>query len=320
MKQQTVHAQCPECGSPDIVKDKDMGELICTSCGLVTSGYMLNRAPEWRAYTLEEYKKRRRVGPPIDYTHYDKGLNTFIDNVNRDAKGQTLPSKTRKRIWRLRKWDNRTKIHTSRNRNLAQAMTELKRLSEKLKFSPSVQKTAALLYRRALKKDLVQGRAIASIIGAALYAACRFTETPRSLREVAKASLKSRKEIARSYRLLIRHLGIKMPTHDPVNYLNKIAEKARIPSDVQTLAFKILTDAKRQKITMGKHPRGITAAALYIACKQMNKDITQKTIAKAANISEVTLRNRKKDLSNKLHEMQLTHYPAFLMREVSVLS
>lgn len=205
-----------------------MGELVCNDCGLVVLDDMLDLGPEWRAFTLEEVAKRRRVGPPIDYSHFDKGLTTSIDGADQDATGRRLPAKTRRRMWRLRKWHNRAKIHKPQDRNLSRAMTELQRLSEKLSTPTSVQKTAALLYRRALSIDLIRGRSIASLVAAALYAAYRFTKTPRSLEDVAEASRRSRKDIARGYRLLVRRLNIKMPIHDPLGYLNRIANRARI--------------------------------------------------------------------------------------------
>jgi transcription initiation factor TFIIB len=314
-QQPTVDAQCPECGSHYILEDKGMGELVCNECGVVLLEDIPDTGPEWRAFTLEETRARKRAGPPIDYSHFDKGLTTSIDGANRDATGRPLPAKTRKKIWRLRKWDNRSKRHTSQDRNLAKAMIELQRLSEKLDIPPSVQKTAALFYRRALRRDLIRGRSIASIVAASLYVACRFTKTPKSLKEVAEASLRKRKDIARGYRLLVRELNIKMPTHDPLDYLNKIAERAGISSDVQGLAVKILNEAKRRRIIAGKEPRGVAAAALYIAGKQRNKQTTQKTIADAANISEVTLRNRQKDLADRIAEIKTTHYPAYLIQE-----
>jgi len=194
-------------------------------------------------------------------------------------------------------------------------MTELQRLSEKLNIPSSVQKTAALFYRRALNVDLILGRSIASLVAAALYAACRFTMTPRSLKEVADASLRDRKEIARGYRLVVRRLNIKMPIHDPLDYLNRIAKKAHIPPDVESLAVKILKEAKRQRLVTGKDPRGVAAAVLYIAGKRRGKQITQTRIAEAADISEVTLRNRKDDLHERLAETELTYYPASLVEE-----
>jgi transcription initiation factor TFIIB len=145
----------------------------------------MNNGPEWRAFTLEEKVSRSRVGIPASYSVYDKGLSTAIGRVDRDAFGRKLPLSTRLQMWRLRKWQIRSRVHSSVDRNLAQAMAELDRLSDKSYIPAPVKEKAAVIYRKALDKGLVRGRSIAAIIAASLYAACRTTGTPRTLREIA---------------------------------------------------------------------------------------------------------------------------------------
>ena len=296
---QVQRGRCPQCGSPELVRDEEMGEIICSKCGLVIIEDMLDQSPEWRAFTIEEKRSKRRVGPPIDYSSYTKGLSTTM-RVNKDAFGRPLPAKVKRQMWRLRRWQIRSRTHGSEYRNLMRAMMELQRLSEKLHIPSSVQEMAAVIYRKALNENLIRGRCIAAIVAGALYAACRFTKTPKTLNEVAEASLMDRKEVARSYRLIIRTLKMKMPIHDSLNYVSKIAEKAGIPGEDQGLAIKILREAKRRHLTMGKDPYGVAAAVLYIACQLNGEKVTQKEVADAADVTEVTVRNRKKDLMKKL--------------------
>jgi len=182
-----------------------------------------------------------------------------------------------------------------------QAMGELERLSEKLHIPSFIQETAAVIYRKALSADLIRGRCIAAIVAAALYAACRFTKTPKTLKEVAEASVRDKNEISRCYFLLIRRLKMKMPIHDPLDYVSKIAGKVVISGKTQGLAVKILREAKRKRLTMGKDPMGIAATVLYIACQLKGKKVTQQDIAAAANVTEITIRNRKKELMKKLN-------------------
>lgn len=180
------------------------------------------------------------------------------------------------------------------------AMSELRRLSEKLHTPSSVQEMAAVVYRKALNKDLIRGRCIAAMVAASLYAACRFTKIPRTLKEIAEARLRDQKEIARAYRMIVRNLKMKMPIDNPLDYVTKIAEKAGVSSDVEGLAIKVIRDAKNKHATMGKDPSGLAAAALYIASKIKKENITQSRLARAADLTEVTIRNRKKDLMETL--------------------
>jgi len=293
--------KCPECGSGNLVHDYDTGETVCGDCGLVLYEQMMDKGPEWRAFTQEEKASRSRVGVPTSYSVHDKGLSTAISQVDRDAFGRKLPLSTRLQMWRLRKWQIRSRVHSSIDRNLAQAMAELDRLSDKVYIPPPIKEKAAVTYRKALDKGLVRGRSIAAIAAAALYAACRGSGTPRTLREIAEASLVDKKDVARCYRLLLRELGVHMPIADPLTYVSKIAENTGISGRTQGTAIGILREARKKRAAAGKDPMGLAAAALYIACLQNNEKKTQKDIAEAAGVTEVTVRNRYKTLKRQLN-------------------
>ncbi len=292
---------CPECNSLNLIHDRDTGETICGDCGLVLYEQMMDKGPEWRAFTQEEKASRSRVGMPTSYSIHDKGLSTTISQVDRDALGRKLPLSTRLQMWRLRKWQIRSRVHSSVDRNLSQAMGELERLSSKISAPPSLKEKAAVIYRKSLDKGLVRGRSINAICSAALYAACRESATPRTIRDIAEASLVDKKDIARCYRLLLQELNFNMPVANSLTFVSKIAEKTHIPGKIQGEAIKILADAKRKRFASGKDPMGLAAAALYIACLLHNEKVTQKDIAEAAGVTEVTVRNRYKALTRQLN-------------------
>jgi len=292
---------CPECTSKNLVHDYDTGETICGDCGLVLYDQTIDKGPEWRAFTQQEKASRSRVGMPTSYSIHDKGLSTAISQVDRDVFGRKLPLSTRLQMWRLRKWQIRSRVHSSNDRNLAQAMAELDRLSGKVSISPPIKEKAAVIYRKALDKALVRGRSINSIVAASLYVACRKSGAPRSLGEIAKASLVDKKDVARCYRMLLNELDFHMPIADPLTYVSKIAEKNEISGKTQGAAILILGEARRKRLATGKDPMGMAAAALYIACLQHNEKITQRAIAEAAGVTEVTVRNRYKALKRQLN-------------------
>lgn len=300
MSEQTVTpTSCSDCGSKNIVMDIILGESVCSDCGLVIQENILDRRAEWKAFTPQEEMARARAGSPTRYSHYDKGLSTVI-RIDRDAFGRPLSPKVRRQMWRLRRWQIRSRVHTSQSRNLSQAMNELQRICEKLNIPYSVQEMAAVIYRKALNEGLVRGRSIAAVAAGSLYAACRFTKIPRTLKEITEASLRDKKEIARAYRLVVQILKMEMPIDNPLAYVTKIAEKAGVSSDVEGIAIEIIRDAVNKHIAMGKDPTGLAAAALYIASKIKKEKRTQSHLAKAANVTEVTIRNRTKDLMKRL--------------------
>jgi transcription initiation factor TFIIB len=298
--QQTLPDRCHECASVNLIHDYDTGETVCGDCGLVLYGQMMDKGPEWRAFTQEEKASRSRVGMPTSYSVHDKGLSTAISQIDRDAFGRKLPLSTRLLMWRLRKWQIRSRAHSSVDRNLAQAMAELDRLSDKVYIPRPIKEKAAVIYRKALDKSLVRGRSIAAITAAAAYAACRGSGTPRALHEIAEASLVDKEDVARCYRLLLRELDMHMPIADSLTYVSKIAERTGISGKTQGIAIQILREARKKRATAGKDPMGLAAAALYIACLQNNEKKTQKDIAEAADVTEVTVRNRYKTLKRQL--------------------
>ncbi len=101
--------------------------------------------------------------------------------------------------------------------------------------------------------------------------------------------------------MLLQELDVHMPLADPLTYVSKIAEKNEISGKTQGDAIAILREARRKRAAAGKDPMGLAAAALYIACLQNNEKKTQKDIAEAAGVTEVTVRNRYKDLKMQLN-------------------
>lgn len=298
---QRLAENCPECTSINLIHDSDTGETICGDCGLVLYEQTMDKGPEWRAFTQQEKASRSRVGMPTLYSIHDKGLSTTISQIDRDAFGKKLPISTRLQMWRLRKWQIRSRVHSSIDRNLSQAMSTLDRMSGKVIISPPVKEKAALIYRKSLDKGLVRGRSISGVVAASLYAACRKSGLPRSLSEIAEASFLNKKDVARCYRLLLHELDFHMPVSEPLTFISKIAEKNNISGKTQGDAIAILREARVRRFAQGKDPMGMAAASLYIACLQNDEKITQKDIADAAGVTEVTIRNRYKALIFQLN-------------------
>lgn len=291
---------CPECGSRKLINDRESGEVVCGGCGLIIAEFTVNTEPEWRAFTMNERESRSRVGLPPSLSIHDKGLSTMIGPIYRDARGKTLPQETKFRMFRLKRWQTRCNVKSSEDRNLAQAMSELDRLTDRLHVPRAVKEQAAFIYRRALREGFVRGRSISSIMAASLYVAYRVTRTPITLSEVASNSPVDKKEIARCYRLLLRELNIKVPVQKAQFRVSKVASKVELGEETKRKAVEILGEADRLKITVGKDPMGLAAAALYLACRMNGESRTQKDIAVAAGVTEVTIRNRYKELERSL--------------------
>ncbi len=299
---------CPDCDNAEVITDVYSGEEVCTGCGCVLNNLVLSQSREgfYSTGMISSGDARRygtdarRHGSGSRASLFDKGLNTFI-NGTRDAYGTPLSRETIQDMRRLQRQDNRSKVNESIMRNLSVAMAELDRLTSALSLPVTVKEEAAVIYRRALKSDMIRGRSIDSFVAASLYAACRVLGVPRPLKTVADESKRSHKEVSMTYRMLLTKLGLKVPIDNPLMYVSKLAHSLEIPRPTELHAVDILTEAKTKHALTGKDPRGVAAAALYLASELAGERVVQRRVAKAAETTEVTLRNRYRGLKKALN-------------------
>ena len=206
--------RCPSCNKSTLITDDNSGEIVCKTCGIVLSEGSEATGPEWRTFTNDGIDKSR-AGTGTSITMHDMGLSTVIGAVNKDATGKPLSSAMKQSIDRLRTWDSRSQAHSATDKNLRHALSEMDKLKDKLSLTDAVIEKAAYIYRKAIEKKQVKGRSIQGLVAACVYAACRDTETPRTLDNVADGINIRRKDVARCYRLIFRELVLKT-THLPI--------------------------------------------------------------------------------------------------------
>lgn len=292
--------QCPECGSTRLMRDYECAEIVCMNCGFVIAAKLADRGPEWRAFDAEQRAKRARVGAPLTYTIHDKGLSTMIDWHDRDIYGKRLAPGQKAQIYRLRKWQRRIRVSDATERNLAFALSEISKIANSLNLPKNILETASVIYRKAVKEHLIRGRSIQGVTAAAIYVACRQCGLARTLEEIAQASSVNKKEVGRSYRFLVKELDYFIPPLKPSQYIAKFSNQLAMQGKVEEIAHKILITARELKLTSGRGPTGIAAAASYIASVLTGERKTQREIAEIAQVTEVTIRNRYKELVERL--------------------
>ena len=291
---------CPVCGSERVIFDPVRGEYVCMDCGNVLE-MAIDMGPEWRAFTPEQKIRRTRVGSPLSPLKPNGGLSTVIDWKNKDWSGHALSLSKRLQVSRLRK-ANRMFNAVPSEKNLRLALSEIERLGSQLGIPRAVMEEAAIYYRRAARCRLIKGRSLESMVAACVYAACKIGNVPRSLDEIAKVSKSDRKEISRSYRLIINE-GIvpKIPPSKAIDFIPRLVSELRLSVKVQYCAVEIIRVADQMGLSSGRIPEGLAAAAVYLATIIHNERRTQKEVASIANVTEVTIRNRFKELASKLN-------------------
>ncbi|MHA1820345.1 MAG: transcription initiation factor IIB [Promethearchaeota archaeon] len=292
---------CPECGSVMTILDHNRGELVCATCGLVLSDRLIDGGPDWRAFDSEQREKRTRVGAPMTFTIHDQGLSTIIDWKNKDHSGHEIPARLRQQIYRLRRWQSRIRVSDATERNLTFALSELDRMASFLSLPKSLRETAAKIYRQAVKSHLIRGRSIEGVAAASLYAACRISKIPRTLQEIAETARVDKKEIGRSYRFVVSRLNLNSNPTKPLDYVARFVSELKLSSRVQQKATELVKLAEKKGLTSGRGPTGVAAAAIYVATILYKERRTQRDIARVSQVTEVTVRNRFKELITKLN-------------------
>ncbi|MBW6462393.1 MAG: transcription initiation factor IIB [DPANN group archaeon] len=288
--------KCKECGFEKFTRDSTKGELICMRCGTMIDINDVDSSPEWRAFDVEQQSKKTRTGAPITFTKHDKGFSTDIGNST--AELYKVPIKKRAQYYRLRKWNKR--LTKSKDRNLSYSLSELVRQISYLGLNNSIHEEVARLYEKAVTMGLVRGRSMESIITALIYAIAREHGSPRTLAELSAASGIEKREIGRAYRYICRELNIRILPATSKEYIPRFGSLLGLSGNVHAKAKEILSKAADEDIISGKGPTGIAASALYIAAVLCGEKRTQRDIADVVGVTEVTIRNRYKDLVEKL--------------------
>ncbi|MDO8428466.1 MAG: transcription initiation factor IIB [Candidatus Diapherotrites archaeon] len=295
-----VELCCPECKSTRIRKDEAKAELICEKCGLVVSEDLVDLGKDWRSFDGDQFDETARTGSPKKYVKLNKGLVTMIDRRGRDLRGNKLSTKSKAQMYRLVKWHKRASVSSSMQRNLSIALTELRRVASYLNIPESLVEAGALLYRKTVEKGLIRGRLIEAVVAAILYTICRTYNVPRTLNEMAEASGLTKKEIGRTYRFLVRELKLEVPMTNPIHYIPRFAAELNLSGEVQEVGRQIIDKAIDQGLISGRGPTGVAAAAVYIAGLIKGERRTQKEVANVAGVTEVTIRNRYRELKKEL--------------------
>jgi transcription initiation factor TFIIB len=257
---------------------------------------MVDIGQEWRAFDAEQMSRRARAGAPLSFVKHDKGISTEIGKGVGEL--YKVPTKKRAQYYRLTKWHKR--LIKSKDRNLSFAFSELQRIVSFLGLPKTVHERIAKYYEDAVNKGLVRGRSIESVIAALTYAVSREMGSPRTLDDIAEASGVDRREIGRTHRYIARELGLRILPADPITYVPRFCTLLGLSEKVQAKAIEILKKAKKFEITSGKGPTGVAAAAIYIASVLVGEKRTQREIADLTGITEVTIRNRQKEIAEKL--------------------
>ena len=306
---------CPECKST-LVDDMQNGEIICSGCGVIVADQIADFGPETISSNLEDKMKLARATGQTTYSQHDLGITTEISLGTKDFSGKTINHEVANQMHNLRKWQQRIRVSSPRERRLANVLAKMGETCDGLNLSKNVLETASMIYRNLDGHVDVKGKSVVSITAATIYMACKQCAVIRSLEEICRGmctakDVKSKTKLAaRYYRIMVMEMGqFTAPVVTMDKYISKIANMTQTEVRVERLALEIAEKTKDSSISDGKAPNGIAAAYLYVASVLLGQNVLQRDISSVAGVTEVTIRNRCKEILTS-YKLKITLRPS----------
>ena len=230
MKTLEIEVCCPECKSA-IVDDIHNGERICSSCGIVVDEQMDDYGPEAKGVNLVDKMRLARATGHTTLSQHDMGIATEISVASTDFSGKKINSSISNQMQNLRKWQQRVRVTSPRERRLTNVLGKITETCESCGLSKNVIETASKIYRSLDGKNIeVKGKSVISITVAVVYLACKQCDVVRSLEEICKQvclkkDVKAKSKLAaKYYRNLVLEMGQEItPVVTMGKYISKIA-------------------------------------------------------------------------------------------------
>ena len=302
MLTELIHQE--NCKKHEIVTDLHTGEIACSNCGIVSSEPIIDLGAEMSGGSSVDYQNNSRVGAKRSLKMIDMGLSTLIEAKDKDVTGKSLSIENRRMFYRLRMWDRNSRSAIT-SKSFQKAFTLLDAISSKLGLPESVVEESAYLFRKIAARKILAGRSTAAMLSATIYATCRITDTPRTLQDISDAANIKKKVLQRTYRFLAKEMDISPESYTPSEFVTRIAKGLTLSEKTQRLSFKILDLCAKKHVSTSKNPMAMAAAAIHLAATTNAEKVSQLKISKMSGISAVTIRERRKEIVNKIGDVKV---------------
>lgn len=269
-------------------------ELVCSKCGVVWAERFSDDTFDYDQVSNNNGNSTGGRTYPVSKMMRP---SSQIGQSGKDSSGRYIKGETKEMIKRISVWDQRQKSMGKKTETMANS--EIVRLCQVLYINEAVKQRGAEIFRECGKYKMMRGRTTTVFAAACLYAACRENGVNKTLTDFTKVCYARRSDISAYYRLILQTLDIKTEIMSPTSYISRISSNTTPPINV-SIQQKALSLLKLLNGKEGKDPIGLAAAALYYCCAEKGWDYTQRNIALAAEITEVTIRNRIKDIRKQI--------------------
>jgi len=271
---------CPYCGSENV--ELIDGVYVCLDCGSVIEdpALLIDTRPETREFQPEDAQTRRYVS------------------------SSSLLAIQPPTIWAPGEYRMKAIAKDAKSRNAIYAINTLNEIASKLHLPKQVKDLVLEYFKRLSSKRAIRRERVQAIVAALVYLASRQVGLPKPLDKIAKVSGVKKKDISKAYRMIKEELKITAPVPDAEKFVLSFGKELRLSGETIAKAIQIVKIAKDRGVSIGRDPAGIAAAALYIATRLSGEKRTQKKVAEIAGVTEVTVRNRYREIMKILESSE----------------
>jgi len=278
------------CPSGNVVYDYVRGTVVCLDNGEVLEDIAVDMGPEWRAYTYDEYVSRARAS-----SVFVPGEEPPPTQIGKPKQFNSL----REKMFAVRLNRATRRCRVSRSNSTIERL--INSFATKLGIPNYVAEEALTIYRKLHRSNLLRGSVRSNVVAAScLYVACRLHGVPRNLKEFSTVLEIPKRDLSSWYRRIVDELEMRANC-DVEQYIKRICSALNMKSASIEKALEIYRAVKDTNVTSGKNPAGIAAATVYLAGILSNNRRTMKEIARTANITEVTIRKRVREIMDVLN-------------------
>ena len=290
------------------VVDPVTGELVDPVTGEVIEDHPIDLGREWRAFDSDEWYSRARAGGRLTAAVHDYGLHTRVGDARLAeavAKriGVHVVARYREKVRalrsRLERLNERTRI-SYQEKKLVELLTYVNNYGAILSLPKDVIDEAARIARKALSVVGFKRPDFPYVAIASLLFAAKSRAIPISMNAVVRR-LNLEKKRLWQVMTEIQVRGIAKPAVVPPElYIDKMVSELNLSGEVAMLARRIIHMLRAKHAVEGKDPNALAAAAIYIASILLDSKRTQRQVAQVAGVTEVTVRNRYRDIVARL--------------------
>ena len=178
---------------------------------------------------------------------------------------------------------------------------EIFRQASLLDLDDEIMHEAQEMYDKVRSKGLTKYKQDDKVITALLYVVCRKKMIPLTLHKICDVLKIDYRSINRVYRYLVKKMDMHIPSTTPSEYVQKFCVDMHLSQETLKKAQRIINKVKRTGAISGKGPAGVAAASICLASEIESIEASQKEIAEISGVTQVTIRNRYKELEDCLN-------------------